>query len=89
MMPRKSHRVRKTRTIWEQKRARPIAKNSKIKKKTAHIEEKTALKRVITGSLLKEVDFNVDHLPEPSMYKSPLNLKFKHLESLTMGLIEL
>jgi hypothetical protein len=74
MSPRKSHRVRKTRTIWEQKGAPPAAKDPKIMKKAARTMKKTALKPVATGSLLKTVDFDADYFPELPTYKLPLNL---------------
>jgi hypothetical protein len=74
MAPRKSHRVRKTHIIWEQKGAPPAAKDPKITKKTARTAEKTALQPIATGPLLKTVDFDADYLPELSTYKPRLNL---------------
>jgi Transposase IS4 len=89
MTPRKSHRVRKARTIWEQRGAPSAAKDPKITKKTARTEEKTALKPVATGPLPKTVEFDVEHLPELPTYKPPLDLEFEASESLATGLTEL
>ena len=89
MALRKSHRVRKAHIIWEQKGAPSTAKDLKIIKKTAHTAEKTALKPVATGPLLKTVKFDADHLLELPIYKPPLDLEFKALKSLIIGLIEL
>ena len=89
MSPRKSYRVRKTRTVWEQKGAPSAAKDPKITKKTAHTGKKTALKPIATGPLPKTVDFDADHLPELPTYEPPLDLEFKDLESLATGLTEL
>ena len=77
MAVRKTSRVRKARTIWEQKGAPSTAKDPKITKKTAHTRNKTALKPIATGSLLKTVDFDADHLSELLTHKPPLNLEFK------------
>jgi hypothetical protein len=77
MTPRKSHRVRKAHTIWEEKEAPSAAKDPKITKKSARTVEKTALKPVATGPLSKTVEFDADHLPDLPTYKSPLDLKFE------------
>jgi hypothetical protein len=79
MTPRKSHRVRKARTIWKQKGAPPAAKDKKITRKTAHTVEKTALKPIATGPLLIAVSFNADYLPVLPTYKPLLNLEFQLL----------
>jgi Transposase IS4 len=89
MSPRKSHRVRKARTVWEQKGAPPAAKDPKITKKTARTGKNTALKPIATGPLPKTVEFDADHLPELPTYKPPLDLKFEASESLATGLTEL
>jgi hypothetical protein len=89
MTPRKSHRVRKARTIWEQKGAPSAAKDPKITKKSARTVEKTALKPIATGSLLKAVGFDADNLPDLPTYEPPLNLEFQAVESLATGLSEL
>jgi hypothetical protein len=89
MTPRKSHRVRKPRTIWEEKGAPPAAKDPKITKKTARTAEKTALKPVVISSLPNGVGFDAENLPELPTYKPPLDLKFEALESLATGLLEL
>jgi hypothetical protein len=77
MTPRKSHRVRKARTIWEQKGAPPAAKDPKITRKTACTVEKTALKPIATGPLPIAVGFDADHLPELPTYKPLLDLEFQ------------
>jgi Transposase IS4 len=89
MTPRKSHRVRKPRTIWEEKGAPPAAKDPKITKKTARTAEKTALKPVVIGSLPNGVGFDAENLPELPTYEPPLDLKFEASESLATGLSEL
>jgi hypothetical protein len=76
MTPRKSYRVRKARTIWEQKGAPPAAKDIKITRKTARTVEKTALKPITTSPLLIAVGFNADHLSKLSMCKPLLDLEF-------------
>ena len=89
MTPRKSHHVRKARTIWEQK-GTPFAVNDpKITKKNARTTEKTALKPVATGPLPKTVEFDADHLPELPAYIPPLDLQFEASNSLLQGLTEL
>jgi hypothetical protein len=89
MTPRKSHRVRKARTIWEQKGAPPAAKDPKITRKTARTVEKTALKPIATGPLPIAVGFDADHLPELPTYKPPLDLEFQPSKSLNTGLSQL
>jgi hypothetical protein len=89
MTPRKSQRVRKARTVWEQKGAPSAAKDPKITKKSARTAKKTALKAVATGSLSITVDFDADHLLELPTYKLPLDLQFEASESLATGLMEL
>jgi hypothetical protein len=89
MTPRKSHRVRKARTIWEQKGAPSAAKDPKITKKSARTVEKTALKPIATGPLSKAVGFDADNLSDLSTYKLPLDLEFQAAESLTTKLSEL
>jgi Transposase IS4 len=89
MTPRKSHRVRKARTIWEQKGAPPAAKDLKITRKTARTVEKTALKPIATGPLPITVGFDADHLPELPTYKPPLDLEFQLSQSLNAGLSQL
>jgi hypothetical protein len=87
MAPRKSHRVRKARTIWEQKGAPSAAKDAKITKKTARTAGKTALKPIATGLL--PVDFDADHLLELPTYKPPFKLKFEASKSLATDHTEL
>ena len=77
MTSRKSHHVRKTRIIWEQKGTPSAANDPKITKKNARTAEKTALKPVATGPLPKTVEFDVDHLPELPVYISSLDLQFE------------
>jgi hypothetical protein len=89
MTPRKSHRVRRPRTIWEQKGAPSAAKNPKITRNTARIVEKTALKPIATGPILEAVRFDADNLPELPIYNPLLDLEFKASESLNTGLSEL
>ena len=89
MTPRKSHRVRKARTIWEQKGAPSAAKDPEITKKSARTVEKTALKPIATGPLPKAVGFDADNLPDLPTYEPPLDLEFQAAESLATGLSEL
>jgi hypothetical protein len=89
MLPRKSQRNRKPRTVWEEKRAPSAASDLKITEKTARIKKKTALKLIITRPLPTTIDFDEAHLPELSIYKLSLKLQFQRLESLATGLSEL
>jgi hypothetical protein len=89
MTPRKSYRVRKARTIWEQKEAPPASKDTKITKNTARMAKKTALKPIATGPLSKTVKCDVNNLPELPTYKPPLDLQFEASELLATGLMEL
>jgi hypothetical protein len=61
MTPRKSHRVHKPRTIWEQNGAPYAAEDPKITKKTARTVEKTALKPLATRPLPKAVGFDANN----------------------------
>ena len=70
----KSHHVRKTRIIWEQKRAPSAVNDPKITKKNARTTEKTVLKPVATGPLPETVEFDADHLPELPVYILSLDL---------------
>ena len=89
MTPRKSQRLRKPATIWEQKGAPFTARDPKITKKTARTVEKTALKPIATGPLPEAVGFDAAHLPELPTYKPPLKLQFQPSISLTTDLSEL
>jgi hypothetical protein len=51
--------------------------------------EKTALKPIATGPLLKAVSFDADNLPDLSTYEPPLDLEFQAAESLATELSEL
>jgi hypothetical protein len=77
MTPRKSHRVRKARAIWEQKGAHLAAKDPKITKIAARTAKKTALKPVATGPLPKTVEFDVNNLPR-TKHRSICNLKLQN-----------
>ena len=77
MTSRKSQRQRKPRTIWEEKGAPSAASDPKLTKKAVRTIEKTVLKTVTTGSLLKITELDVVHLPELFTYKSLLNLQFQ------------
>ena len=77
MTPRKSHLVRRPRTIWDQKGAPSPAKDPKITRKIAHIVEKTALKPVATGPISEAIGFDADNLPKLPTYKPPLDLEFE------------
>ena len=89
MTPRKSQRLRKPRTIWEEKGAPAAAKDPKITKTTARTVEKTALKPIATGPLPKAVGFDAAHLPELPAYRPPLEIQFQPSISLATGLSEL
>jgi hypothetical protein len=86
MTPRKSQRLRKPRTIWEEKGAPFGALDPKILKNAARTVEKTALKPVATGPLPKAIGFDAAHLPELSTYKPPLDLQSQLSISLVIGL---
>jgi hypothetical protein len=58
-------------------------------KKSACTVEKTALKPIATGPLLRAVSFNADNLSDLPTYKLLLDLEFQAAESLTTELSEL
>lgn len=90
MTPRKSHRVRKARTIWEQKGAPPAPKDPRNHKEKSSFGKKNSVDTYRNWFSSKNtVDFDADHLSELSTYKPPLNLEFKALELLVTGLTEL
>ena len=70
MTSRKSHPVRKTRTIWEQKGAPSAANDPKITKKNVRTTEKTVLKPVATSPLSNTIEFDVDHLRTLNVLKT-------------------
>jgi hypothetical protein len=86
MTLRRSQRRAKPITIWEEKRAPPAAKDPKITKKSARIEEKTALKPIATGPL---PGLDKDNLPELPVFELLLKLQFQPLKSLAVGLSKL
>jgi hypothetical protein len=51
--------------------------------------EKTALKPIATGPLLKAVSFNANNLSDLPTYKLLLDLEFQAVELLTTELLEL
>ena len=85
-MLRRSQRIPRPKTIWEEKRAPSAAKDPKITKKAARTEKETALKPIATGPL---PGLDEKHLPELPTYKSPLELHFEPSKSLATGLSEL
>lgn len=88
MICRRTGRIRKARTIWEEKGALPATKDPKITKEAARTVEKTALKPVATGPLPKETGLDGNQLPELPDYNPPLDLEFQPAKSLAMDLPE-
>nr|AEH41556.1 hypothetical protein [Endocarpon pusillum] len=89
MIPRKSQRVRKPVTIWEEKRAPSPATDPKITKKKARNRPETALRPVATEHLPLSSEFDENHLPELPAYEPLLKLRYKSSESSATGLSEL
>jgi hypothetical protein len=73
---RRSKRKAKPKTIWEEKGAPSAASDSKITKKNARTEPKTALKPIPIGRLQDAVELDEKSLPELPTYKPPLELRF-------------
>jgi hypothetical protein len=88
-MLRRSQRIPKPKSIWEEKGAPSTARDLKITKKTVRTEKKTALKPMATGRLLEAIRLDEKHLPKLSTYKPPLELRFEPSKSLAIGLSEL
>lgn len=89
MTPRKSQRVRKPITIWEEKKAPPAASDPKITKKTARNRPETALQPVATGPLPEATKLDEFHLPDLPIYDPPLKLRYKPSKSNATGLSKL
>ena len=85
----RSQRQSKPKTIWEEKGAPSVARDPKITKRTDRTEQKTALKSVVSGSLSKVLELDVNQLPDLPVYKPSLELRFEHSKSLLEGLSEL
>jgi hypothetical protein len=86
---RRSRREPRPQTIWEQKGARPAAKDPKITKKSARTEKKTALKPLAAGPLPEVVNLYEKQLSKLSIYHPPIELRFQPAESLATALLEL
>jgi hypothetical protein len=89
MTPRKSKRVRKPITIWEEKKAPPAASDPKITIKTARNRPETALRPIATGPLPAASELDENHLPDLPTYELPLKLRYRPSESSSTGLSEL
>jgi hypothetical protein len=86
MTPRKSGRVSKPITIWEEKKAPPAASDLKITEKTARNRPETALEPIPIGQLPESTKFNYGRLPELPDYHPLLDLRSKPSESIATGL---
>ena len=84
----RSQRQPKPKTIWEEKGAPSVARDSKITKKTDRTEQKTTLKSVVSESLPKILKLDVNQLLNLSTYKPSFELRFESLKSLLEGLSE-
>ena len=85
----RSQRQPKPKTIWKEKGAPSVARDPKIIKRTDRTEQKTALKPVVVGSLPKTLEIDVNQLPNLSVYKPSLELRFEPSKSLLKGLSKL
>lgn len=77
MTLRKSQRVRKPVTLWEETRAPSPASDPKITRKTARDRPETALRPVATRHLLIPSEFDKNHLSKLSIYEPLLELYYK------------
>jgi len=89
MTLRKSQRVRKPVTVWEEKSAPSPASDPKITRKTARNQPETALRPIATGPLPKSSKLDENHLPDLPTYEPPLKLRYKPSESSASGLSKL
>ncbi len=87
--PRKTGRLRKARTVWEQAGAPSTAKDPKIPQKAARTAKNTALKPIALSPFPEDIRLNEDHLPELPNYTPPFNLHFQPSKSLVHDLSEL
>ncbi|KAF7506358.1 hypothetical protein GJ744_011824 [Endocarpon pusillum] len=86
---RRSKRIPKPKTIWEENGAPSAAKDPKITQKTDRTKQQTALKPVPVGPLSEALEFDANQLPELPDYEPPLDLRFQPSKSLATGLSEL
>jgi hypothetical protein len=78
MILRRSQRIPRPKTIWEEEGAPSAARDPKITKQAARTEKKTALKPIAIGPLS---GLDEKRLPELPTYKLPLKLRFELSES--------
>jgi Lethal giant larvae(Lgl) like, C-terminal len=71
---RRSKRISKPKTIWEEKGAPSTASDPKITKKTAQMAQETTLKPIITSPLPEIIKLDENDLLKLPTYKPPLNL---------------
>ena len=86
---RRSQRQPKPKTIWEEKSVPCAARDPKITKRTDRTEQKTTFKSVVSESLPKTFELDVNQLSDLPVYKSSLELRFELSKSLLEGLSKL
>ena len=85
----RSQRQPKPRTVWEEKGAPSAARDPKITKRTDRTEQKTTLKPVVSDSLPKTLEIDVNRLPDLPTYEPSLKLRFEYSKSFLQGLSQL
>ena len=85
----RSQRQSKSKTIWKEKNVPSAVRDPKITKRTDRTEQKTAFKPIVSGSLSKTFEFDVNQLSNLPVYKPSLELRFEHSKSLLKDLSEL
>jgi Transposase IS4 len=86
MSQRKSQRIPKPITIWEEKRAPSAALDPKITAQNARTKPETALKPIAVGPLPESTKLDYDRLPELPNYHPPLRLRRKPSKPIATGL---
>jgi hypothetical protein len=86
MSQRRSQRVLKPVTIWEEKQAPFAASDPKITTANARTRPETALKPVLAEPLPETVKFDHNHLPDLPHYLPPLKIHYTAPQPVATGL---
>jgi hypothetical protein len=86
MSQRRSQRVPKPITIWEEKKAPSAALDPKITTATTRTRPETAFKPIPAEPLLKTSKLDHGHLPNLSYYLPPFKIHYKAPQLVAIGL---
>ena len=89
MIPRRTARVFKPRTIWEQKGAPSAAEDLKVTKRLLVLRRKLRSNLLQLDHSPKKLVWIKDHLPDLPDYTPPLDLHYQPSKSFVTGLSEL